>query len=209
MTFPRHSPTPRRGGFTVMEMLAVLTLVSLLGTLVVQGLGFFAARYEAVKRSHRDVDSFALWQHWFAATVNGIVPVGVRERGFRGDATTFSGTSLQPLAGEGGVPAVVRWTVAEGGAAVVYQEEGLAAPPGQPIAWRLPLAREGAHSFSYADRQGRWHDAWPTDEAPLQWTPTLVRLGTNTGGETRTVWVARVEAASYPLLNEALLRAVD
>ena len=197
---------PRRGGFTVMEMLAVLTLVSLLGTLLVQGLGFFAARYEAVKRSHRDVDSFALWQHWFAATVNGIVPVGVRARRFRGDATAFSGTSLQPLAGDGGVPAVVRWTVAEGEAAVVYQEEGLAATPEQPIAWRLPLDDDGVLSFSYADRQGRWHDAWPTRAAPLEWTPTLIRLGTNTAGETRTVWIARVEAAFYPMPNEDQLR---
>ena len=203
MTSPRQ---PRRGGFTVMEMLAVLTLVSLLGTLLVQGLGFFAARYEAVKRSHRDVDSFALWQHWFAATVNGIVPVGVRARRFRGDATTFSGTSLQPLAGDGGVPAVVRWTVAEGQAAVLYQEEGLAATPEQPIAWRLPLGGDSALSFSYADRQGRWHDAWPTRAAPLEWTPTLIRLGTNTAGETRTVWIARVEAASYPMPNEDQLR---
>ena len=206
MTGARHSPPPRRGGFTVMEMLAVLTLVSLLGTLVVQGLGFFAARYEAVKRSHRDVDSFALWQHWFAATVNGMVPVGVRARRFRGDATTFSGTSLQPLAGEGGVPAVVRWSVAEDQAAVAYQEEGLAATPEQPIEWRLPLGGDSALSFRYADRQGRWHDAWPTREAPLQWTPTLVRLATSTGGETRTVWIARVEAAPYPLPNEDQLR---
>ena len=203
MTSPRQS---HHGGFTVMEMLAVLTLVSLLGTLLVQGLGFFAARYEAVKRSHRDVDSFALWQHWFAATVNGIVPVGVRARRFRGDATSFSGTSLQPLAGDGGVPAVVRWTVAEDQAAVVYQEEGLAATPEQPIAWRLPLGDDGTLSFSYADRQGRWHTAWPTDAAPLEWTPTLIRLGENTPGETRTIWIARVEAASYPMPNEDQLR---
>lgn len=202
----RQPPKPHRAGFTVMEMLAVLTLVSLLGTLLVQGLGFFAARYEAVKRSHRDVDTFALWQHWFAASVEGIVPVGVRARRFRGDSSTFSGTTLQPLAGEGGVPAVVRWTVAPGRTAVVYEEEGLAATPEQPIAWRLPLGGPRALSFTYADRQGRWHDAWPTPEAPLEWTPALVRLGTNAGGETRTVWIARVEAAPYPMPNEDQLR---
>ena len=205
MTSARRPPRAR--GFTVMEMLAVLALVSLIGTLLVQGLGFFAARYDAVKRKHRAADSSALWQHWFATTVGGIVPVGVRARRFRGDASTFAGTTLQPLAGEGGVPTVVRWTAAVGGSAVVYQEEGLAAAEAGPIAWRLPLAEERGLSFQYADRQGGWHDAWPTRAAPLEWTPALIRLvGGPAAGETRALWIARVEAASYPLPNEDQLR---
>lgn len=205
MTAPRSAPRAR--GFTVMEMLAVLALVSLLGTLLVQGLGFFTARYDAVKRNHRAADSSALWQHWFATTVGGMVPVGVRARRFRGDASTFAGTTLQPLAGEGGVPTVVRWQAPAGAAAVVYQEEGVAAPVADPIAWRLPLAEENGLAFQYADRQGGWHDAWPTRAAPLEWTPTLIRLvGNGAAGATRTLWIARVEAASYPLPNEDQLR---
>ena len=206
MTVAAAPPRPAGRGFTLMEMLAVLTLVSLLGTLLVQALGFFAARYDAVKRSHRDAGVAALGQHWFASAVGGIVPVGVRERKFRGDAATFAGTTLQPLAGAGGVPAVVRWTVAPGTSSVVYREQGLAAVAAGEIAWRLPVAG-GDLSFQYADGEGRWHDEWPVPEAPLEWTPSLIRLvGSGRAGAPRTVWIARVEAASYPMPNEDQLR---
>lgn len=206
MTAVPTAPRPAGRGFTLMEMLAVLTLVSLLGTLLVQALGFFAARYDAVKRSQREAGAVALAQHWFATAVGGIVPVGVRERKFRGDGSTFAGTTLQPLAGASGVPAEVRWTVARGTSSVVYREHGLAAAAGE-IAWPLRVPGEDSLSFQYADAQGRWHDEWPVPEAPLEWTPSLIRLiGSERAGAPRTVWIARVEAASYPMPNEDQLQ---
>lgn len=190
-----------------MEMLAVLTLVALLGTLLVQALGFFVARYDAVKRNHRAAGAAALAQHWFATVVGGIVPVGVRERKFRGDGSTFAGTTLQPLAGAGGVPAEVRWTVAPETSSVVYREQGLAAVAAGEIAWRLRVAGQDNLAFQYADGEGRWHDEWPVGAAPLEWTPSLIRLvASESAGASRTVWIAHVEAAPYPMPNEDLLR---
>lgn len=201
------APSRSARGFTIMEMLVVLTLVSLLGTLLVQGLGFFATRYDAAQRHNRTTDQSALRQHWFETTVRGIVPVGVQARALRGSASTFAGTSLQPLAGEAGGPALVRWTIAEGGSAIVYQEQGMATVGTDPITWRLPLAASESATFQYADRRGGWHDAWPTAEAPNEWTPSLIRLVANPAATApRVLWIGRVAADPYPLPNEYQLR---
>ena len=194
-------PTTARG-LTIMEMLVVLTLVSLLGTLLVQGLGFFVARYDAMKRHHRAADQGAAYQLWFQSTVGGIVPVGVRARALRGDASSFAGTSLQPLAGEAGVPARVRWTV-QGRSGLAYEEQGAATGSAGPVAWRLPRPAAATPAFQYADRSGGWHDAWPTAAAPREWTPARIRLVENAASAApRVVWIARVAAAPYPLPNE-------
>ena len=61
--------TPRQArprGMTLLEMLVVLALVALLGTLIAQGLGFFLARYDTVQRVARDAGQAGLQQHWFA-----------------------------------------------------------------------------------------------------------------------------------------------
>ena len=61
----RPRPPGRRSalGLTLIEMLVVLVLVSLLGTLLVQGTGFFLGKYATVKRVHRDASLAALRQH--------------------------------------------------------------------------------------------------------------------------------------------------
>lgn len=190
-------------------MLVALTLVSLLGTLLVQGLGFFAGRYEAVKRMHRQADLATMRQHWFETTVRGIVPVGVWSRRFRGEPAGFVATTLQPLAAEPAMPSVVRWRVVADQRAVDYFEEAdlHAAASDRPasapaVAWRLPVTAKRRLSFQYADDDGGWHDQWPPPEAAFQWTPSAIRL---VAGE-RAMWMARVEAAPYPVPNEAMYR---
>lgn len=203
------------GGLTLVEMLVVFALASMIATALLQSLGFFAARHEAVARAHRLADSRALRQQWFQTAVRGIVPVGVSARRFRGDETAFVATTLQPLAAEPGMPTQVRWTVAKGEAAVDYAElpgvgprfgPGVAFPPRSraaaesAVAWRLPVPAAGPLAFRYAGRDGTWHPQWPTAKAPGEWTPSAVRL---TAGE-NTLWIARVEASPYPLPHEAM-----
>lgn len=214
----RRHPSPRRaapGGLTLVEMLVVFALASLLATALLQSLGFFAARHEAVARAHRLADARALRQHWFETVVRGIVPVGVAARRFRGDETAFVATTLQPLAAESGMPTQVRWAVADDAAAVDYAElrgvgprfaaalapslrrDAAAAPA---LAWRLPASASGPLAFRYAARDGGWHLHWPTAKAPGEWTPSAVRLLV---GEA-TLWIARVESTPFPLPHEGI-----
>ena len=77
-------------GFTLVEMLVVLVLISLLGTLVIQGTGFFLGQYETVKRNHRESSLAALRQHWFISTVAAMVPSRLARRRFAGDDRFFA-----------------------------------------------------------------------------------------------------------------------
>ena len=201
-TVPKPAARARWRGLTLMEMLVVLTLVSLLGTSLVQALGFFAARYEAVTRSHRAADFSAMQQRWFEISVGGIVPVGVKARAFEGGPGGFVGTTLQPLAAEPGLPAVARWAIAaEEPPVLVYAEGG--ATGGDAQVWRLPTPARGRLAFQYADRRGAWHKAWPPTPSRGEWTPRLVRLVVD---DEQTLWVAQVETSPFPLPNEGQFR---
>ena len=98
-------------GLTMVEMLVVLVLVSLLGTLIIQGTGFFLGQFSTVKRVHREASLAALRDHWFASTVEAILPSRHATRRFVGDGTFFEGVTLQPLAAAAGQPLRVRWSI--------------------------------------------------------------------------------------------------
>jgi len=182
-------------------MLVVLVLVSLLGTLLVQGTGFFLGKYATVKRVHRDASLAALRQHWFISTVQAMVPSRVETRRFAGDASSFEGVTLQALAAEPGLPVRARWSIEPDGAseAVVYtQEDG--------ESWTVMASEDSDDeglAFQYADSAGTWHGHWPTasyDDAnpPRERIPRMVRLVTPVG---RTVWLARTDLFPEPVPN--------
>lgn len=209
------SPAPSRSaGLTLVETLVTFVIFGFLTTLILQAVGFFAARYEGVQRVHRASALETLQQNFFATTVRGLVPYGVESRRFQGEATFFEGTTLEPLNAEPGVPVLARWSIADD--IVGYAES--AAPGEEGIAWTVRTSAD-SHAFEYADSLGNWYDHWPPSverrlprpgESPLQvvddpafdWTPTLIRLVSPDG----TVWLARVEPSRRPVLTEALYR---
>ena len=180
-------------GLTLIEMLVVLVLVSLLGTLLIQGTGYFLGRYAQVTRVHRDASLAALRQHWFVSNVQAMVPSRLETRQFTGDDTAFEGITLQPLAAEPGLPVRVRWSISGDGAAdsVVYSEDG-----GEP--WTLLTSEEGEFSFEYADATGAWQDHWRAASDARVRIPRTVRLVSTEGG---TVWLARLELHPVPVPN--------
>ena len=125
----RHSrgATARRraSGLTLLEMLVVFVLASLIGTVLVQGAGFFLGQYDTVKRIGREASSVALQQRWFASTVHAMVPYRAVDRRFVGDSAAFQGVTMQSLRAPSGLPVAARWSIvaAEAGTAVVYAEE--------------------------------------------------------------------------------------
>ena len=186
---------PRRAqqGLTLIEMLVVLVLVSLLGTLLIQGTGYFLGRYAQVTRVHRDASLAALRQHWFVSTVQAMVPSRLETRQFTGDDTAFEGTTLQSLAAESGLPVRVRWSISgdRGGDSVVYTEDG--AEP-----WTVLTSEEGELAFEYADASGAWRDHWRAASDARERIPRTVRLVSTQDG---TVWLARLELHPAPVPN--------
>ena len=192
--------SPGRGhtrGLTLLEMLVVLVLVSLLGTLLLQGIGFFTGKYQVVQRARADLSLAELQHHWFVTSVRGLTPYGVEARRFVGNARAFQGITLAPLWAEPGMPVTARWTIDhEEGSTLLYTENG-----GRP--WTVLPENDERLIFDYADAAHRWHDRWPVEAAAGEWTPTFVRLRAEDRG---SVWLARVQADPAPLLTEETLR---
>ena len=180
-------------GLTLVEMLVVLVLVSLLGTLLIQGVGFFLGKYATVKRVHREASLATLRQHWFISTVQAMVPSRLEARRFAGDASSFEGVTLQPLAAESGLPVRARWSIGDDGASqvVVYAEEGGAR-------WTVLTSDDEGIAFQYADQAGQWHDRWPVANDARERIPGMVRLHSTAG---RTVWLARLDLFPEPRPN--------
>lgn len=198
----QRSPATTRG-LTLVELLVTLLLVSLLGTLLVQSISFFAGRYDSVQRVAREAARTDMQQRWFAASVRGLVPEGVPARRFEGDPAAFKGTTLAPLEAPSGMPVVVRWRIAAGAggtSAVGYAESG--GPHRRVLARPQPLA------FQYADAARDWHDRWPPaataagaradDDVPEEWIPSQVRL---LAGR-QVVWLASVDATPTPRVTQ-------
>jgi len=205
-----HRTTTR--GLTLVEMLVAFVIVGLLATLLIQAMGMFTARYETVQRVYRASSLASLNQHWFATTVQGIIPYGVEAHRFTGDAASFQGLTLQPLNADPATPVTARWSIEEG--RVSYTETDI---PGETVApWTVLDTDDGSLAFEYADALGNWHDRWPVPDTgaatppvatgPITappWTPHLVRLKSATEG---TLWIARVEPSPVPIVTEAMYR---
>ena len=172
----------------MVEMLVVLVLVSLLGTLVIQGTGFFLGQFATVKRVHREATQADLRDHWFASTVEAILPSRQETRRLVGDGMFFEGVTLQPLAAAAGRPLHVRWSI-EGGR-VLYSEQG--AEP-----WTILGEKGSGLSFQYADSSRQWLERWPI-EGSREHIPRMVRLLSSDG---RTLWLAHFDLYPEPVPN--------
>ena len=202
----RRTANPRHAGLTLVELLVTLLLVSLLGTLLVQSIAFFAAHYERVQRVARDAARTDLQQRWFASSVQGLVPLGIPARRFAGGPAEFRGTTLLPLEAAAGLPVQVRWSISAGqddrgrpASVVGYAEDG---GPRRQV-----LARAGALAFQYADAAQTWHSRWPPEsgqEPSPEWTPSQVRL--MAGQPARELWLANVDASPVPRLTQGQRR---
>ena len=182
----------REEGLTLVEMLAVLALVSLLSALLIQGVGHFLGQYAATKRIHREASLAALREHWFASTVQGMVPSRVAARRFVGDASSFEGVTMQPLARRSGVPVRARWFIGgDTSNEVLYTEE-------QGAPWTVFESHYEGLAFEYADFAREWHARWPFAIDARERTPRMVRLVASGG---RTLWLARLHLFPEPVPN--------
>lgn len=181
-------------GLTLLELLVVLVLTSLIGTLVIQGIGFILGQYRTVTRIGRISALANRQQQWFVSTVRGLVPSLHGNRRFKGEAGAFEGLTLSPLAAGPGRPVKIRWSIdtQDGvGSVVTYGEEG-------GVEWTLLTLPDPDLSFQYADGAGQWYGHWPFDGQSRQGIPSMVRIVADSG---RTVWTARPDLFPYPVMN--------
>jgi len=161
----------KQTGLTLLEMLVVFLLVALLSTLLIQGVGYFLGQYQAVQRFQGRVYAGLTSYTWFSECVEAMIPYEQSTKQFRGDEYSFTGTSMQALGAEPGIPVEVSWTIVAGEVTtplLQYREEG-------QLAWDIP-AQAGAATFEYADSKLGWHKNWPPENEALALVPKMVRL---------------------------------
>lgn len=167
----RHGGT-RPTGFTLMEMLVTLMLISMATMLMFQMLGSYRIASERVRDQAGAIDRRALFQAWFRESVQGLY-AAPRLR-FVGSRDRFSATTLNPLYAPAGRPTAIEWRLRDaqgGGAEVVYVEDG-------QERWSLPLKGTRAASFTYYEKDWQATGEWPPrlGKVDAEALPALVGL---------------------------------
>ena len=142
-------------GFTLMEMLVTLVLISFATMLMFQMLGSYRIANERVRGQAGHIDRHALFQEWFRDSVHGLY--AAPKLHFVGDPAQFSATTLNPLYAPEGSPTPIEWSLRtddSGAAEIVYAEDGREQ-------WHLPLQGGGEVEFAYFDADWRETDTWP------------------------------------------------
>ena len=142
-------------GFTLMEMLVTLVLISFATMLMFQMLGSYRVANDRVRGQAGNIDRHALFQEWFRDSVHGLY--AAPKLYFAGDPAQFSATTLNPLYAPEGSPTPIKWSLRadeNGAAEIVYTEADIEQ-------WHLPLEGGGEVEFAYFDAGWRETDTWP------------------------------------------------
>lgn len=196
MPVPRIGSGPRAsGGFSLLEVIVTLVVVSLILTVLMQALAQSLDMRERLLRHQRHARAVALQELWFRDSVSSAVADLPGALGhLRGDATALELLTQSPMVGYG--LARVRWELveADGGVALAYDGPGWS---GVVVPAPLHEAR-----FSYMGRDGTWIDRWAPeipegiDPATIAILPRMVRLEASTArGE--LIWLVPVRAQPF------------
>lgn len=179
-------------GFSLLEALVTLVIVSLVATVLMQSLLHVLGMRERMLRADREGRTAVLHERWFrdsAAAAIGDRPDGAMP--FAGDASGLRFLSHAPLEGQGVL--AVSWRLVQapdGRFALEYEQSGRRWPV-------LPPALEGA-AFDYLDSRGTWHAGWPLESAPDAALPRAVRLAATRDGKPLVWWVAVAAGPGLP-----------
>lgn len=172
-------------------MLVVFLLVALLSTLLIQGIGYFLGQYQAVQRFQGRLNAGLATYTWFSESVEAMIPYTQSAKKFQGNARSFTGTSMQALGVEPGLPVEISWTLSEddnGEVLFQYQEEG-------QENWNIPALAD-ADVFEYADTSLNWHESWPPVNNNLDLVPSMIRL---LNRRQEVVWLVKVVLYPRPV----------
>lgn len=187
----------RNAGFTLLETIVTLVIVSLLVAVLMQALNHTLNLRTRLLRHQGEARLAVLQEAWFRDSVAAALidlPDGLGE--MQGTVDGMELVTARPLAGTG--PARARWSLrgTEGGMALHYWDGQL----GEIIAVPAPL-RDAR--FAYMGSDGAWREAWKPAKDAEERLPRLIRFEAATGTGTISWWVA---VAADPVLSRKLRR---
>ena len=160
----------RASGFTLLEAIVTLVIVSLLVTVLMQALSHALSLRTRLLRFQGEARVAYLQEAWFRETVAGAqLDLGDALGPLEGSSQSLAYATPAPLVANG--MARVRWWVERGtqGESLHYADAATA----DLVIVAGPLEQA---SFSYLDRQGEWHREWQPEEDAEETMPQLIRF---------------------------------
>jgi type II secretory pathway pseudopilin PulG len=160
----------RTGGFTLMETLVSLVIVTLAAGLMLQITGHFTRVYDRLLGSGQELAARRRSELWFRDSLAAATPsVREAEEGYLGTSSELQVTTLAPLARIAGLPTRIAWRVDSDGETdrLVYAEAG----GGEWVV--LDGLRAGSASLAFVDSEGRRHQRWPVRTEARESPPVL------------------------------------
>ena len=162
----------RQKGFTLMELLVVLVLISLLMTTLMQGLSYFLKLKERGSALVLTQQKTQMQEYWFKMLIQGLTPYqSFTEKKFEGNKTQLMGQTLTTLTSAPASIEDISLKLEQTSEVVrlIYVEGG--------YTWVLGEWVSNKAHLSYQDQEGDMHELWPpqgNDE--ITQLPALVKL---------------------------------
>lgn len=182
----------RASGFTLLETVVTLVIVSLLVATLMQALSHALGLRTRLLRLQGDARTDYLQETWFRETVAAAqADLDDAMGNLEGTADSLAYATPMPLVANG--MSRVRWWLDAGpdGASLHYSDPATT----DLVLVRGPL-RDAA--FAYLDHDGQWHDTWNPDPKDPRRMPRLVRFEAATT-KGRLTWMVPLLSDPIPL----------
>jgi prepilin-type N-terminal cleavage/methylation domain-containing protein len=166
-------------GFTLVEVLVTLVLLSMVAAVVFGSLGQVLNARARLRPYLDRSEETALVAGWFRQTVQALITdYAPGKNGFAASANTFSGLTASPLLGPPGTPTAFAWVLRYDAALdltfLEYREK-----PRDTVEIARWSGKDAV--FSYYGQDQEWRRVWPPTDLDKSTTamqlPQLVRLG--------------------------------
>lgn len=158
-------------GFTLVEVMVVLSLVSLISVIVLQMMTILLKSYDQISRMEGQSALESMRNNWFRGSVNAMVASLDQEFEFRGARKLVSGYTTSPLMGRQGMLTSISWEIREDATQSTLWYIEHSKRPLQISTWDNARAE-----FSYRGLKSGWVEAWPPSELPEGVLPHRVKL---------------------------------
>jgi prepilin-type N-terminal cleavage/methylation domain-containing protein len=161
-------------GFTLMELLVVLVLISLLMTTLMQGLSFFLKLKQRGSALVLTQQKTQMQEYWFKTLIQGLTPYqSFTEKHFEGSKTELTGQTMTTLTSAPASIGEINLKLEQTKTTVK-----LIYTAGEQV-WILGEWLSNKAFLSYQDQQGSQYASWPpkniSDEELMQ-LPSLIML---------------------------------
>ena len=186
------SPFTIPHGFTLLEMLVVLVLISLISMLLLEGVSYVLHLRSGFLTQLEDSQKGTLQEYWFRSTVSAIVTdYRDGEFIFKGEKRELSGLTIASLDNVTGMPSPFAWQLkyANGVMTLHYKNS-------RGESWEIARWLGAQGHFRYMAADGKWHTKWPPFGLKTAQIPRIILL-LGQRRETPFTWIVKLFENDY------------